>query len=240
MADERVAQVGRAQERLAPRARRAAAAAAARRVPFAAVVAAQRAARGRSTASSSWSADSKPSTSSACSPSPPVVSSPRRGRAAGSSTGTGRPARSPAPPRRPRRTTAKRTLAEARWVGLACTRIHASVITPSVPSEPSSMRSGDGPAPEPGRRRDSHTPAGVIAAHRLDEVVDVRVERREVAAGARGDPAAERRELEGLREVAQRQAVLGELLLEARAGRAGLDARGARDRVDLEHAVHAP
>ena len=34
---------------------------------------------------------------------------------------------------------------------------------------------------------------------------------REVAARARRDPAAERRELEGLREEAQRQAVLGEL-----------------------------
>ena len=60
----------------------------------------------------------------------------------------------------------------------------------------------------------------------------------EVPARARGDPAAERRELEGLRVEAQRQPVLGELLLQARAGRAGLDARGARDVVDLEHAVH--
>ena len=34
-----------------------------------------------------------------------------------------------------------------------------------------------------------------------------------------------------------RQAVLGELGLEAGAGRARLDARRARDRVDLEHAV---
>ena len=65
----------------------------------------------------------------------------------------------------------------------------------------------------------------------------MRVERREVAAGAGRDPAAERRELERLREVAQRQPVLAELLLEPRAGRAGLDARRARDRVDLEHAV---
>ena len=37
------------------------------------------------------------------------------------------------------------------------TRTHASVMTPSVPSEPSSSRSGDGPAPEPGSRRDSQT-----------------------------------------------------------------------------------
>ena len=60
---------------------------------------------------------------------------------------------------------------------------------------------------------------------------------REVPARARGDPAAERRELERLREEAHRQPVLGELLLEPRPGRARLDARRARDRVDLEHAV---
>ena len=53
---------------------------------------------------------------------------------------------------------------------------------------------------------------------------------REVPAGARRDPAAERRELERLRVEAHRQAVPGELLLEARPARAGLDARGARDR----------
>ena len=52
--------------------------------------------------------------------------------------------------------------------------------------------------------------------------------RREVAAGAGGDPAAERRELERLREVAQRQPVLAELVLELRARRAGLD-RAARE-----------
>ena len=53
--------------------------------------------------------------------------------------------------------------------------------------------------------------------HRLDEVVDVGVERREVAAGAGRDPAAERRELKRLREVAERQPVRAELLLEAAA-----------------------
>ena len=57
----------------------------------------------------------------------------------------------------------KRAVTDARNVGRSCKRIHASVITPSVPSEPSNMRSGDGPAPEPGRRRLSHTPRGVTA-----------------------------------------------------------------------------
>ena len=47
--------------------------------------------------------------------------------------------------------------------GRAWSRTHASVTTPSVPSEPSSSRSGDGPAPEPGSRRDSQMPVGVTA-----------------------------------------------------------------------------
>ena len=48
-------------------------------------------------------------------------------------------------------------------VGGSCTRTQARVITPSVPSEPISIRSGDTPAPEPGSRRDSHAPRGVSA-----------------------------------------------------------------------------
>ena len=53
-------------------------------------------------------------------------------------------------------------------------------------------------------------------AHGLDEVVDVRQPRREVPARARGDPAAQRRQLERLREEAHRHPVLAELLLEPR------------------------
>ena len=98
-----------------------------------------------------------------------------------------------------------------------------------MPSDPSSMRSGLGPAPEPGRRRVSISPVGVTARDRLDQVVDVRVQGREVAAGACRDPPAERRELERLREVAQREPVLAQLVLEVRARRAGLDQRRARD-----------
>ena len=65
----------------------------------------------------------------------------------------------------------------------------------------------------------------------------MREQRREVAAGARRDPAAERRELKRLGEVAQRQAVLAELSLEDRSGGAGLDPRGAGDLVDLEYPI---
>ena len=60
---------------------------------------------------------------------------------------------------------------------------------------------------------------------------------REVAAGPGRDPAAERRVLEGLREVAQGQAVLAQLLLQPRARRARLDPRRQRAGVDLQHAV---
>jgi hypothetical protein len=63
----------------------------------------------------------------------------------------------------PTRNDAKRTVAPARCEGRGCTRTQASVITPRIPSDPSSIRSGEGPAPEPGRRRDAHVPVGVIA-----------------------------------------------------------------------------
>jgi hypothetical protein len=49
----------------------------------------------------------------------------------------------------------------ARRVGRSWSRIHASVMTPSVPSEPQNSRSGCGPAPEPGSRRVATTPLGV-------------------------------------------------------------------------------
>ena len=110
---------------------------------------------------------------------------------------------------------------------------------PRLPSEPRNRRSGDGPAPEPGRRRDSLMPVGRDDPQRLDEVVDVRVHAGVVAAGAGRQPAAERRQLERLREVAQRVAVRAELLLEHRSEGAGLDPRRPRHRVDLEHPVEA-
>ena len=55
----------------------------------------------------------------------------------------------------------KRTEAEARNVGFLRSRTQASVMMPRMPSEPRNMRSGLGPAPEPGRRRVSSVPAGV-------------------------------------------------------------------------------
>ena len=56
-----------------------------------------------------------------------------------------------------------------------------------------------------------------------------------MAAGAGGDPAAERGELEALRIVPQRQPVRAQLRLERRPEHAGLDARRAAGAVDLQH-----
>ena len=60
-----------------------------------------------------------------------------------------------------------------------------------------------------------------------------------MAAGAGGYPPAERGVLERLREVAQRERVLAQLLLEPRPGRAGLDPRRPRSGVHLQHPVEA-
>ena len=75
-------------------------------------------------------------------------------------------------------------------------------------------------------------------AQRFDEIVDVGIERREVAAAARRNPAAERRVFEALREMAQREPVRAKLRFERRAVGAALDQRGARGLVDLLHFAH--
>ena len=90
-------------------------------------------------------------------------------------------------------------------------------------------RAGQPPRLDGARRRDH--------AQRLHEVVDVRVERRVMAAGAGRDPAAERRALERLREMTQRQAVRAKLILERRAVHARLDPGRPRRAVDVEHLV---
>ena len=73
--------------------------------------------------------------------------------------------------------------------------------------------------------------------HRLDQVVDVRVERREVPARPRRHPTPERRVLERLRKVPQRQPVLPQLILQPRPGSPRLNPRGQRLRIDLEHPI---
>ncbi len=63
------------------------------------------------------------------------------------------------------------------------------------------------------------------------------VQGRVVTARSRGQPAAERGELEGLREVPQRQAVRPQLALEARTEHPRLHAGRPAGAVDLEHPV---
>jgi putative aminopeptidase len=55
------------------------------------------------------------------------------------------------------------TVVAARKVGRERKRTQAWVTIPKIPSEPSHMRSGAGPAPEAEKRRDSMTPRGVTA-----------------------------------------------------------------------------
>ena len=199
-------------------------------------------ARARSSSwSTGWSVDSKPRTSTARSPVAGAGgTAPRAGSSSRRLAGS-RPlwttARTPsAPSAKP----GKRTVRAARCDGRGCTRTHASVMTPSVPSLPSSSRSGDGPAPLPGQAPRRPRPARGDRAHRLDDVVDVGQARGEVPARARGHPPAERRELERLRVEAQREPVLGELRLEPRAAGPRPDPRRPRDRVDLVQRVECP
>ena len=230
---ERVAQVGRAQERLAPAPPAPLALAPRRRARAQIATRARRAGVGRRPRSRARAARASRRRRASA---PPRAASIRRqfdgrspdcdDRAHGSS---------------PAAKSASATRALQRGSSRGCTRTHASVMTPSVPSEPSSSRSGDGPAPDAGRRRDSHTsPRAVIA--RIDSTRSSMcvgpVAKCPPARVASQPPSVE--QLERLREEAQRHPVLGELRLEPRAGRAGLDARGARDRVDLEHAVEPP
>ena len=77
-------------------------------------------------------------------------------------------------------------------------------------------------------------------SNRLDEVIDMGVQRRVVPTRARREPAAKRRELERLWEVSQRQPVRTELILERRAVDTSLNASGAGFGVDLDDLVESP
>ena len=60
-------------------------------------------------------------------------------------------------------TSSKATAAETFSLGRSRTRTQASTITARIPSEPSSIRSGLGPAPDAGSLRLSHSPSSVTA-----------------------------------------------------------------------------
>ena len=68
----------------------------------------------------------------------------------------------------------------------------------------------------------------------------MRVERREVPAGPRRDPSPQRRVLEGLRKVPQRQPVLAQPILQPRPSCPRLNPRRQRLRVDLQHPIQPP
>ncbi len=99
-----------------------------------------------------------------------------------------------------------------------------------------------GARPSTGAGQASRLPGspGRDRSDRLREVVDVRVDGSEVTTGASCEPTTERRELERLREVTKREAVLRELRLQHRTGCAGLNTRGERAPLHLDDAIEAP
>ncbi len=70
-----------------------------------------------------------------------------------------------------------------------------------------------------------------------DEVLDLAVARRVLAGAATGDPAADRGQVEALREVADAQVVTGEFGLEVGSERAGGDLDDARLSIDVADAA---
>ena len=174
--DEHVAQVRRAQERLAPGAGRAAARSLGRLVPCPAVLArtarAPRAIRSSTGVVGRLEAEHEQRARA-------VAGARQRRLARVDQPAVGRLQprlrRRPAPPRAPAAKSAKRTARAGACARRGCTRTHASVITPRIPSraeqQPVGRRAGAG-ARQPPRlphagRRDR--------ADRLDEVVDVRL-----------------------------------------------------------------
>ena len=173
--------------------------------------------RGPATASTGWSADSNPSTSSAARSPTPVEQ--RLGRVEQPAVGGVQPglrdrAGRVDARRRSRRSAPTRRAAN---VGRSCRRIHASVMTPSVPSEPRNSRSGDGPAPEPGSRRDSLDPGRGDDPQRLHQVVDV---------GVAGWRSARRRGWPASRRASRTRTTAGSAAASSRAAGAGPPARG--------------
>ncbi len=114
----------------------------------------------------------------------------------------------------------------------------ASVITPSTPSEPTSSSRSDGPAADGGHHLGLQHPRRRNAAQPEHELVDAAVAGRRLSGRARGHVAADRRVLERLREVPEREAAAGEERLRPRAEHARLEGGGERERVGVDEAVH--
>ena len=113
--------------------------------------------------STGWWADSKPRTSSALPAGPAPVVSASVGSSRRQLVGKSADCESSRTASAPASNEANETPQLSLCSGRSCTRTQASVITPRIPSEPSIIRSGEGPAPEPGSRRLIQSPLGVTA-----------------------------------------------------------------------------
>ena len=125
-------------------------------------------------------------------------------------------------------------------VGRGCTRTHASVITPRMPSEPSSSRSGRRPgAASPAAAATPTRPHGVIA--RTDSTRSSMCVQT-VAKCPPARVAIQPPSVESSNDCGKKRIVSpcsASCASSAGPRDAGLDARRARDRVDLQHAVEA-
>ena len=133
--------------------------------------------------------------------------------------------------RRPRPTGARR-------LGAGWTRSRAPVMTPSVPSDPTNSWVRSGPTAALGAPPVWTMPAvGQDDVEPDDHVLDLPVAGRVLAGRPAGQPAADRRQVDRLRPVAERQAVGGpQLGLERRAEGAGQDVDHQRGVVDVDEA----
>ena len=172
-----------------------------------------------------------------------AVSRPRLTRSrtrptAAARSAAGRPGRAGAAPRRPRRRTGTASPRTTRSAGAGRTRTVTAVITPRAPSEPRNSWRRSGPAAERGARPRSIVPARRRHPQPDDHLVEAAVAGGVLAAGAgRGEPA-DRRVLERLGEVAEREPVLAQQPLGVRCPHPGLQRRDPRHRVDRDEPVH--
>ena len=111
---------------------------------------------------------------------------------------------------------------------------------PNTPSEPIISWRRSGPAADSGARPRSSTPGRCHRAQPADHVVEPAVTRRVLARRSGRGEAADRGELEALREVAEREAAFAEQAFGLRPGDAGAQFGLAGDLVERVQLVEAP
>ncbi len=91
---------------------------------------------------------------------------------------------------------------------------------------------------DPGRRRrksrNQQRARGRLDAASSEQLLDAAIAQRLLAGGTRGDPAAQRRILEGLRKMTERIALRAQLRFQIRTGDAGAETRQLRLAVELD------